>query len=321
MRGRWSGILIAIVLGLQACGSEPPPPTPSPALPTDWPTQQGTAVRQVPMPAGQLLGYLPELTAGHVLCTAPAPEDWTTALQGEVRAEVFLTDRCHVVSARFELTARLSNDLVTGSDTVAGRRARVDRQQAASDLDVELVTEEVAKRYPGLRPTLSVTVRLREVTATDEQGQTGQIAKTLAEAMLRRAGGAGPELPPLNDKGEITPLTPRPPVPGLGVADQPYPVAAEQLCLILREALGGVPVAEPRGVCTLSTRTTRVVATLTQASRDRGYQGSVAGRPVARDGAEQVWIGLRDDSAQQVHLAGPVPEEVLAAIVPRLTGR
>ncbi|MGW0522387.1 hypothetical protein [Crossiella sp. NPDC003009] len=324
MRTRCSAVLLALVLATQACGQAEPPPAPAPSLPADWPTQHGAAVREVPMPAGQLLGYLPELTAGHVLCTAPTAEDWRAVMRGEVRTEVFLTDQCHVVSARFELTARLTSDLVTGADTVAGRRARVDRQERASDLDVELVTEEAARPYRGLRPTLSVTVKLREQSASDEQGETGQIAKEAAEAVLRRAGGAGPELPRLNEKSELAAVAPQPPLPGFGVADQPLPVAAQQLCLILGEAFRVDPVlgtAEPSGVCAIPVRAGRVVATMTQAGRDRPYQGSVAGRPVARDGQEQVWIGLREDSAQQVHLAGPVPEDVLAAVVPRLAGR
>lgn len=313
-------MLIAAVLGVSACGGDDPP-APTPTLPANWPTPQGTAVRQVPVPALQLLGYLPELTAGHALCTALSPEDWRSALRGEVRTEVFLTEECHVVSGRFDLTARLSRDPVTGSDTVSGRSARLDRRPGSSNLAVELVNEITAERYPGLRPTLSITVTPRDPATPDTE--TEPVARAVAEALLRRLP-VEPPLPRLNEKGEIAPPAARPPLPGFGVADQPLPVAAEQLCTVLAEALRvelTAAVAELGGSCAVRGRFGRVSAAVTQAGRDPGYRGNVAGRPVARDGAEQVWVGLRDDSAQQVQVSGPVPEEVLAAIVPRLVGR
>ncbi|MBP2477806.1 hypothetical protein JOF53_006678 [Crossiella equi] len=317
MRTRWSTLLAVLLLG--ACGAEPAPAPPAPSLPEQWPTAQGTGVREVPLPGGQLLGYVPELASGHVLCAAVA--DWPAVVRGEHRAEVFLTDQCHVVSARYELTARLSHDAVPGSDTVAGRRARTDRQHASTDLDVELAAEEQARAYPGYRPTLSVTVKLREPGAEDTGGVTAAIAKAAAEAMLARAAGEGPPLPPLTERGELAQVTPTPPLAGFGVADQPLPVAAAQLCTLLAEAVGADParaVAFPNGRCSVRGRAETVEAELTQAGRDPGYTETVAGRPVRRD-PERTWVGLRDGSPQQVALLGRFDR--LDELVARLVGR
>ncbi|MBP2477805.1 hypothetical protein JOF53_006677 [Crossiella equi] len=308
---------LLVLVAVAGCGPAlPGTPKPAGSAPTSWPTNGGVLVRPTPLPPARLLGYLPEVSRGHVLCNAVGAA-WPGLLGGEAKLEAWTEERCHAVSAGFDVAVELTGDRVVADRDIAGHRAEVgpDGTQAR----VELVAPAEAKRYPDLAPTLAVTVKTRARAADG-------VAVAVAEALLRGLPAAAGTLPEVDDKGELTRVAAREPLPGFGIADQPLPVVSEQLCTVLAAELASPPPpvrVRATGHCEVRGPGYTVVASLA-AEREGAFDTGVGGRPARRDGSGAVVVRLRDGSPQVLTLrtlgAAPGQAPDWGRIVSRVSG-
>lgn len=283
----------------------PPPPK---ALPAQWPSKGGQALRQVPMPTGEMVAALPPDTAGQVLCQALNQEQWDTLLGSRSLREVRGAG-CHVVTADTDVTLALDEtpvNLRSPSDVeVAGRPGRLESLPPKTNtrLDVQLVD---AAGTDQIKPYLRVEL------IGDAPGMD-RLAESLATAVVQATTKPGPALPAPRQDGSI----PMRELAAAPIADLPWPAISWQLCSALTARLGGTARPFVDGRCTVR----GIQAAYTDSVSPRVFPTQLAGRPaVITD--DMVAVRLTDDTAQELTFTGGGRSlrTLAAAVLPRLLG-
>ncbi len=256
-------------------------------LPAVWPSSAGEALRQVPLPTGEMVTALTGDTGAQVLCQVIPEQRWEEILGGRTLREV--TGACHAVTAELDvsaqLTAALPEDTSRGlptRTTVAGKTAVVATDKGGTSLSVELV--EVAPRN-GASPVLHVAVR----TGIAKTLETEPKARALAEALIAAAMPPGPKLPTIGEGGAI-PLEKT--GPG-AIKDRPLPVISWLLCAELGRSLG-VPADNAKPTFFAACELNGVSADYSEHSADVQATTSIAGLP-AQVGENRVIVQLTGD--------------------------
>ncbi|MEV6910596.1 hypothetical protein [Amycolatopsis sp. NPDC051071] len=275
----WAGCALTSVLLLLGVGTvvaitllNKDDPGTEAELPAVWPSSSGQALREVPMPTGEMVAALTGDTGAQVLCQVIPEQRWEEILGGRTLREV--TGACHAVTAQLDISAQMiaalpedtSRGLPTRT-TVAGKNAVVATDKGGTTLSVELV--DVAP-HNGASPVLNVAVR----TGIAREIETEPKARALAEALIAGATPPGPKLPKIGEDGEI-PLEKTEPGP---IKDQPLPVISWLLCAELGRALG-VPADTAKPTFFAACALNGVTADYGEFSSDVQPTTSIAGLP------------------------------------------
>ncbi|HVW41296.1 MAG TPA: hypothetical protein VHC18_08095 [Amycolatopsis sp.] len=287
-------------------------PAQSRALPTVWPSQDGHALRAVPISAGEMVTALPADTGAHVLCQALSQQRWEALLGGPALRES-LAGGCHVVTAALDVTLHLDGTPAVLQDPstveVAGHSGELEYLSPKINARLNLRLTDAAPT-PQIRPFLRVAV-----SGTAQQ-PLDDLTASIAEAVVHATMAPGPALPKVATDGTI-PAQRMAPVPQHGIVDSPWPVISWQLCTALTDELGGSGKPKIDGQCTVR----GVHAASSDAVSPRAYPDTIAGRP-ALVTDDLVAIKLTDDSAQELTLTGGRSLRPLAeAVLPSLLGR
>jgi hypothetical protein len=281
------------------------------SLPSPWPSAGGSAVRTVPIPTGEMVAALPDRTAADVLCTAVPEQTWSKLLGGPIAREIDWTGDCHVVTATLDVQAHLArtaDSIAIGARrpvTVAGHNATLVGDPGKADAALS-VTITGAAAGPWVSPglTFDLTRHPADDSGRDLLALVQEIGNTVVPAVT------APGLPLPQVAGNFLPPRQVGVVPGVGIADSAYPMAAWQLCTQLAQALGA-PITEtkpkPDGSCdTVHTGAAIANAFYMPPSRiekAESWPDTVAGRPARFDGDTVVEVKLRDDSDQSVRIS------------------
>ncbi|GHF43663.1 hypothetical protein GCM10017566_15630 [Amycolatopsis bartoniae] len=283
-------------------------PAPQRALPAQWPSKDGEALRPVPMPGGELVTALPTDTGGQVLCQALDQERWESLLGGKVLREV-RDGACHVVGTTAEVLLTLDSraaNLQDPSDVeVAGHPGQLEYlpPEVNARLDVRLVDAEgTGQVHPYLRVELSGNAGVDTLT------------ESVAREVVQAVSAPGPALPAQAKDGTIPLQHPAP----AAIVDAPWPMISWQLCAALTRELGGTGKPRFDGSCTVR----GVEATYTDIVTPRAFPERIAGRP-ALVTDELVAVKLTDDGSQELTFTGPGRSlrSVAEAVLPRLLDR
>jgi hypothetical protein len=310
------------------------------SLPAPWPSAGGSAVRTVPLPTGEMVAMLPARTAADALCTAIPEQAWSKLLGGPVAREVDVFGYCHVVTATLDLqvhpegakpftTGATKPVRVGGHDaTLAGNEGRT-----SASLFVTVARTSLA---PGV-----VYPRLDFDLAEDFRADSGRdlaaMVQAIGDAVVPAVTAPGLALPPITAADGELPPREAGGVPGFGIADSAYPMAAWQLCTQLAKALG-VPIAETKPKANGSCDNVSTQAAFATASyvppmlqeQEESWPDTVAGRPARLDSDSSVEVKLRDDSNQSVRISYSVirshderrdVREFAELVMPPLLGR
>jgi hypothetical protein len=281
------------------------------SLPSPWPSAGGSAVRTVPIPTGEMVAALPDRTAADVLCTAVPEQTWSKLLGGPVAREIDWTGDCHVVTATLDVQAHLArtaDSIAIGARRpvkVAGHNATLVGDPGKADAALS-VTITGAAAGPWVSPglTFDLTRHPADDSGRDLLALVQEIGNTVVPAVTE------PGLPLPQVTGNFLPPRQVGVVPGVGIADSAYPMAAWQLCTQLAQALGA-PITEtkpkPDGSCdTVHTGAAIANAFYMPPSRiekAESWPDTVAGRPARFDGDTVVKVKLRDGSDQSVRIS------------------
>ncbi|MTD56639.1 hypothetical protein [Amycolatopsis pithecellobii] len=260
------------------------------ALPATWPSKDGTALRPVPMPAGELIAALPPDTAGQVLCQSLSQERWEALLGGKALREV-RDAGCHVVTSTTDLTLKLADapaNLQAPRETeVAGRPARLEflPPNVNNRLDVRLVD----------KPGSALVKPFLHAELSGSGPALDRLTESVAAEVVAATTKAGPPLPATGKDGSIPLEHPAP----AAIADLPWPVISWQLCAALTRELGGPGRPYADGRCTVR----GIQAAYTDAVSPRAFSDRLAGRPaLVTDNV--VAVKLTDDTAQELTFTG-----------------
>ncbi|GAB2956929.1 hypothetical protein GCM10017788_47840 [Amycolatopsis acidiphila] len=276
------------------------------ALPAEWPSKDGKALRPVPMPTGEMVAALPPDTAGQVLCQALSQERWEALLGGKTLREVQGAG-CHLVTTTTDVTLALDAapaNLQDPSDVeVAGRPARLEflPPKANTRLDVRVLdapgTDQVK---PYLRVGLSGSAPALDT-----------LAESIATEVVQATTKPGPALPAAAEDGSIPAQRPAP----AAIADLPWPMISWQLCTALTGRLGGTARPFADGRCAAH----GIEAAYTDAVTPRVFPARLAGRP-ALVTDDMVAVKLTDGTAQELTFTGGGRslEPLAEAVLPRL---
>jgi hypothetical protein len=276
------------------------------ALPAEWPSKDGKALRPVPMPAGELVAALPPETAGQVLCQALSQERWDALLGSRTLREIRGAG-CHLVTTTTDVTLALDAapaNLQDPSDVeIAGRTGRLEYlpPKANTRLAVRLVD---AAGTDQIKPYLRVELS-GSAPALDK------LTESIATEVVQATTKPGPALPPVGKDGSIPAQRPAP----AAIADLPWPVISWQLCTALTAKLGGTARPYIDGRCTVRGSQ----AAYTDTVSPRAFPARLAGRPalITRD---LVAVKLSDDTAQELTFSGGGRdlESLAEEVLPRL---
>ncbi|TNC28164.1 hypothetical protein [Amycolatopsis alkalitolerans] len=278
------------------------------ALPAQWPSNGGTALRPVPMPTGEMVTALPPDTAGQVLCQSLSLARWEALLGGKALREVRGAD-CHIVTTTTDITLALDSgpaNLQEPRETeVAGHTAQLEYlpPKVSSRLDVRLAD---APGSSQIKPYLRVELR-GDAPALDT------LAESIASEVVAATTKPGPALPPVRENGSIPLERPAP----TAIADLPLPMISWQLCAALTRELGGTARPYIDGRCMVR----GVQAAYTDTVSPRAFPLSLAGRP-ALITDNLVAVRLTDGTSQELAFTGDRRslEKIARAVLPRLLG-
>ncbi|HJQ46620.1 MAG TPA: hypothetical protein VJ870_09905 [Amycolatopsis sp.] len=311
------GVLLSFASVATAAGylwSQDAGPRPAVArgLPAVWPTQDGHALRSVPIPTGEMVTALPADTGAQVLCQALSQQRWEALLGGATLRES-RDGSCHVVTATLDVTLLLDETPAAlqdpGKIDVAGRSG-----------EVEYVSPKVNARLnlplTGAAPSEQIRPVLRVAVSGAAQQPLDDLTTSITDAVVRATMAPGPALPKVAKDGTIPPQ-PVAPAPQHGIVDSPWPMISWQLCTALTDQLGGTGKPKIDGECTVR----GVRAAYSDTVSPRVYPDTIDGRPALITG-DLVAIKLTDDSAQELTLTGSQSLRPLAeAMLPSLLGR
>ncbi|SEO81442.1 hypothetical protein [Amycolatopsis saalfeldensis] len=282
------------------------------SLPSPWPSAGGSAVRTVPLPTGEMVAALPARTAADALCTAIPEQTWSKLLGGPIALEVDVFGYCHVVTATLSLDVHPvdAKPFTTGATKpvrVGGHDAilAADEGQTIATL---FVTVARTSAVPGMvYPMLDFD--LTEDFRADSGRDLVAMVQAVGDAVVPAVTAPGLPLPPITAAAGELPPREVGGVPGFGIADSAYPMAAWQLCTQLAKALS-VPIAETKPKANGACDTVRTQAAFATASyvpptfreQEESWPDTVAGRPARFDGDGGVEVKLRDDSNQSVRI-------------------
>lgn len=277
------------------------------ALPAEWPSKGGKALRPVPMPTGEMVAALPPDTAGQVLCQALSQQRWDALLGSKTLREVRGAG-CHLLTTSTDVTLALdaapANLQDPGDVDIAGHAGQLEflPPEANTRLDVHLVDAAGSDQIkPYLRVELSGSA-----PALDKL--TESIATQVVQATMQ----PGPALPRIGKDGSIAAQRPAP----AAIADLPWPMISWQLCTALTARLGGTARPYLDGRCTVR----GIQATYTDTVSPRAFPVQLAGRP-ALVTDDLVAVKLNGDTAQELAFTGggrslkPLAEEVLPRLL------
>ena len=287
-------------------------PAASRGLPAVWPTQDGRALRAVPIPTGEMVTALPADTGGDVLCQALSQQQWEALLGGPVLRES-LGGGCHVVTATLDVTLRLADSPAVlqdpGKIEVAGHNGELEYVSPK-------VNARLNVRLTGAEPTAQIQPFLRVAVSGTARQALDDLTTSIAGSVVRATMAPGPALPKVAKDGTIAPER-LASVPQHGIVDSPWPMISWQLCTVLTEKLGGTGKPKIDGQCTVK----GVRAAYTDSVSPRVYPDSIAGRP-ALVTDDLVAVKLTDDTRQELTLTGGGALRPLAeAVLPALLGR
>ncbi|MEV6910595.1 hypothetical protein [Amycolatopsis sp. NPDC051071] len=293
-----AGVLVTVVAGLSAgCvgkvdtyeeGLGPK------ELPKAWPTENGHALRPVPMPTGEFLLALPPETTAQVLCQAVPAERWTQLMGGPVAREVEHGESCHAVGLDDWVRISVNRTAVTGgmgkakAVTIAGRPATLVVGGAPSVVEVKLSDTDVR--------VLRIETSWTRVPRQDNKDEG--LLLGLTESVLNGAFSPGPKLPAADKRDIIERKTVE---PGAGILDAPLPEISWKLCTQLGRALG-IPETDTEpysdGKCTATTVDDSPVRVEHTAIRTELRDAPVAGRP-AQETSGELSVLLTDNGSGQ----------------------
>ncbi|WP_328609998.1 hypothetical protein OG943_13010 [Amycolatopsis sp. NBC_00345] len=282
------------------------------SLPSPWPSAGGSAVRTVPMPTGEMVAALPARTAADVLCTAVPEQSWSKLLGGPIAREIDGLGYCHVVTATLSLEVHPDDakPFTTGATKpvrVGGHDATLAGDEGKTIANL-FVTVARTSPVPGMvYPMLDFD--LTEDFRADSGRDLPAIVQAIGDAVVPAVTAPGLPLPPVTGTGNELPPREVGGVPGFGIADSAYPMAAWQLCTQLAKALS-VPIAETKpkmdGSCgNVSTQAAFATASYvppTFREQEKSWPDTVAGRPARLDSDRSIEVKLRDDSNQSVRI-------------------
>ncbi|WP_410655592.1 hypothetical protein [Amycolatopsis sp. lyj-112] len=269
-------------------------------LPKSWPSENGHALRPVPMPSGEILMALPKETTAQVLCQAIPAERWTQLMGGEVAREVEHGETCHAVGlddwVRISLNRTGVADRTTLGTrkkiTVAGRPATLVIGGSPSLVEVQLADEGVQPPTGGI---LRIETSWTRVPRQDDQSESRLLG--LAEATLAASFGPEPKLPAV---GRLDAIERKTVEPGAGILDAPLPEIAWKLCTQLGRALGlPAEATEPRidGKCMVESAK-GPIRVENDALISEHSAAPVAGRP-AKESQGELSVLLTDNGSKQ----------------------